>query len=248
MARGRHPYLQHPGPVAIAHRGGAGDAPENTMPAFEQAVALGYRYLETDAHVTRDGVVVAFHDHRLDRVSDTRGAIAELTIEELERADVGHAFSPDGGRTFPYRGQGVAVPRMEELLRTWPDIRLNIDPKRDACVDPLVGLIDALEAWDRVCVGAFSDRRIARVRRLSGRRACTSMGPAAVTVARAAASLGASRARAPTASRCRSAGLAWVLRRASSSPPPTAPASPCTSGRSTTRRRSRRCWTSASMG
>ena len=134
MARGRHPYLQHPGPVAIAHRGGAGDAPENTMPAFEQAVALGYRYLETDAHVTLDGVVVAFHDHRLDRVSDTRGAIAELTIEELERADVGHAFSPDGGRTFPYRGRGVAVPRMEELLRTWPDIRLNIDPKRDLVI------------------------------------------------------------------------------------------------------------------
>jgi glycerophosphoryl diester phosphodiesterase len=190
VARGRHPYLQHPGPVAIAHRGGAGDAPENTMPAFEQAVALGYRYLETDARVTRDGVVVAFHDDRLDRVSDTSGAIAELTIEELERADVGHAFSPDGGRTFPYRGRGVAVPRMEELLRAWPDIRVNIDPKCGACVGPLVRLIDALEAWDRVCVGAFSDRRIARVRRLSGRRACTSMGPAAVTVARAAASVG----------------------------------------------------------
>ena len=92
------------------------------MPAFERAVTLGYRYLETDAHVTRDGVVVAFHDDCLDRVSDTRGAIAELTIEELQRADAGHAFSPDGGRTFPYRGRGVAVPRMEELLRSWPDI------------------------------------------------------------------------------------------------------------------------------
>jgi hypothetical protein len=104
-----HPFLDRPGPLAIAHRGGAGHAPENTLPAFAGAVDMGYRYLETDAHVTRDGVVVAFHDARLDRVTDRSGAIAQLTIAEVEAADAGYVFSPDGGQTFPYRGRRVRI-------------------------------------------------------------------------------------------------------------------------------------------
>ena len=180
-----HPFLDRPAPVAIAHRGGAGDAPENTLEAFGAAVALGYRYLETDAHVTSDGVVVAFHDTRLDGATDRKGAIAELTIAEVEAADAGHVFSPDG-RSFPFRGTGVRIPRLEELLSRWPQARVNIDPKDDACVAPLVALIDRLGAWERVCLGAFSDLRLRRVRALSRGRACTSMGPAAVAVARAA--------------------------------------------------------------
>jgi glycerophosphoryl diester phosphodiesterase len=84
-----HPFLVEPGPIAFAHRGGAGEAPENTLAAFEIAVALGYRYLETDVHLTRDGVLVAFHDERLDRVTDRTGAIAELGIAEIEAADAG---------------------------------------------------------------------------------------------------------------------------------------------------------------
>ena len=186
----RHAFLDVGGPVAFAHRGGAGDAPENTLPAFARAIALGYRYLETDAHVTRDGVVVAFHDARLDRVTDRVGAIAELDIADVEAADAGRAFTPDGGRSFPLRGQGIRVPRLEELLVRWPDARVNVDPKSDPCVTPLVALIDRLDAWDRVCIGAFSDRRLARVRALSGGRACTSMGPRAVAAARIAATGG----------------------------------------------------------
>ena len=177
-------------PVAIAHRGGAGEAPENTLPAFARAVMLGYRHLETDAHVTRDGVLVAFHDARLDRVTDRHGAIAELDIAEVEAADAGHAFTPDSGRSFPFRGRGVHVPRLEELLVRWPAAWVNIDPKSDACVTPLVALIDRLGAWDRVCIGSFSDRRLARVRALSAGRARTSMGPRAVAIARVTAAGG----------------------------------------------------------
>jgi glycerophosphoryl diester phosphodiesterase len=171
-----HPFLADPPPLAIAHRGAAGDAPENTMEAFEIAVDLGCRYLETDAHVTRDGVVVAFHDCRLDRVTDKRGRIRDLTIAEVERADAGFHFPG-------FRGRGVRVPRLEEILTRWPDARVNIDPKEDGCVEPLVALLDRLDAWERVCIGAFSDARLKRVRRLARGRACTSMGPAAVATA-----------------------------------------------------------------
>ena len=185
-----HPFLDRPGPLAIAHRGGAGAAPENTLPAFAAAVEMGYRYLETDAHVTRDGVVVAFHDDRLDRVTDRGGAISALTIGELEAADAGHVFTPDGGATFPFRGRGVRIPRLEALLERWPEVYVNIDPKSDAVVAPLTGLLERLDAWNRVCVGSFSDRRLAEIRTRSRGRACTSMGPRAVAVARIAAASG----------------------------------------------------------
>jgi glycerophosphoryl diester phosphodiesterase len=184
-----HPFLADPPPLVIAHRGAAGDAPENTIEAFAAAVELGCRYLETDAHVTRDGVVVAFHDCRLGRVTDRRGDIADLTIAEVEAADAGFKFRGPG-RTFPFRGKGIRVPRLEEILTRWPDARVNIDPKRDRCVDPLLALLDRLRAWDRVCIGAFSDARLRRVRELSDGRACTSMGPRAVAAARLAANAG----------------------------------------------------------
>jgi glycerophosphoryl diester phosphodiesterase len=158
-----HPFLTAPTPLVIAHRGASQDAPENTLAAFQAAIDLGCRYLETDVHVTRDGVVVAFHDHELDRVTDRSGA-----IEALPMAEVAQAKPP--------------IPRLEEILARWPDARVNIDPKTDRAVDPLVGVLDRLNAWDRVCIGAFSDRRLARIRRLHP-GACTSMGPAATATA-----------------------------------------------------------------
>jgi glycerophosphoryl diester phosphodiesterase len=185
-----HRFLDREGPIAFAHRGGAGEAPENTLPAFELAVELGYRYLETDVHVTSDGVVVAFHDPVLDRVTDRTGAIADLTIAEVAAADAGYRFSSDGDRSLPFRGRGVRVPTLEELLLRWPDVYLNVDPKTDQCVLPLVALIDRLDAWGRVCFGSFSDRRLSRIRVLGGGRACTSMGPHAVAIARAASVVG----------------------------------------------------------
>src|SRR4051812_29239409 len=185
-----HPFLDVPPPVAIAHRGGAGDAPENTLAAFEAAIALGCDHLETDVHATHDGALVAFHDAVLDRVTDRAGAIADLDVAEVRAADAGHVFSPDGGRTFPFRGRGVVVPTFEEILTRWPHARVVVDPKSDAAVEPLAALLDRLDAWERVCVGSFSDRRLARMRALGRGRACTSMGPRAVAVARAAAATG----------------------------------------------------------
>ena len=155
------PFLDHPGPIPFAHRGGALEFPENTMAAFEGAVGLGYRYVETDVHATADGVLLAFHDDVLDRVTDRSGVIAELGFDEVRAAKVGGTDD---------------VPLLEDVLTTWPDVRVNIDPKDDRAVEPLVDLLRRTDAVERVCVGAFSDDRLARVREaLPG--VCTSLGP-----------------------------------------------------------------------
>jgi len=174
----RFAFLDHAGPLAFAHRGAhRPDGPgENTMAAFADAVDRGYRYLETDVHLTADGVVVAFHDDHLDRVSDMTGAISDLTWAEVQRAKVGAGGDP--------------VPRLDEILTTWPDVRVNIDPKHDRVVDALARVLEAEGAIDRVCCGSFSDKRLARLRTLLGPDLCTSLGPRG-TGKLAAAAMGA---------------------------------------------------------
>ncbi len=164
-AAARHPFLDWPGPIPFAHRGGASDAPENTMPAFEYAVGLGYRYVETDVHVTADGVLVAFHDEDLQRTCGRPGRIGELPWIEVRAARV-HASAP--------------IPLLEDLLGAWPDLRVNIDCKSDAAVNALVDILNRCAALDRVCVGAFSDARLRRIRRHLGADLCTSLGPRGV--------------------------------------------------------------------
>ena len=156
----KFPFLEHEGLLAFAHRGGAGDWPENTMPAFQGAIDLGYRYIETDVHATRDGVLLAFHDDELDRVTDRRGVIAEMDYAEVAQARV-------GGRE--------PIPRLEELLLAWPDVRLNIDPKHDNAVAPLVRALKASSTVDRVCVTSFSGARIKAIRGALGPRLCTGL-------------------------------------------------------------------------
>lgn len=158
------PFLDWPGPLAFAHQGAhTPDGPgENTLAAFQRAVDLGYHYLETDAHVTADGVLVAFHDDRLDRLTDRTGVIGDLPWAEVKAARV---------------RERDEIPLLEDLLTAWPDVRVNIDPKHGAAVDPLIELVRRTGTLDRVCFGAFSDRRLARIRDALGPRACTSAGP-----------------------------------------------------------------------
>ncbi|WP_445399620.1 glycerophosphodiester phosphodiesterase [Streptomyces sp. LE64] len=157
----RHPYLDHPAPIAFAHRGGDASGLENTTAAFRRAVEAGYRYLETDVHTTADGRLVAFHDPTLDRVTDGAGRIAELPWSTVLRARV--------GGTEP-------VPLLEELLEEFPGARWNVDAKTDAALGPLLDLVRRTGAWDRVCVGSFSEPRVARAQRLGGPRLATSLG------------------------------------------------------------------------
>jgi glycerophosphoryl diester phosphodiesterase len=171
MVAPRFAFLDHPAPIAFAHRGGALEAPENTWAAFTHAYELGYHYMETDVHATRDGVVVAIHDADLSRTSDHTGPVRDVDWEHLEGVRVAGDH---------------AVPRLDELLKEWPEIRWNVDAKHDTVVGPLVETIQRTGAIDRVCVTSFSDLRLRRIREELGPRACMAMGPLGTILLRAA--------------------------------------------------------------
>lgn len=168
--------------LAFAHRGGAYhpeiEGLENSLVAFRHAVELGYCYLETDVHATRDGGLFAFHDAVLERVTGHDGTIADLTSDHLARATI-------GGRE--------QIPTMASLLEEFPHARFNIDLKSEAAVVPLAELVRRTGAHDRVCVGSFSQRRIDTFRRLVGDRVATAAGPVEIALLRAAPSAGAAR-------------------------------------------------------
>lgn len=155
--------------LAFAHRGGAGHpgapAPENTLKAFEHAVGLGYRYLETDVHATRDGVLVAFHDPSLVRLTGQQGRLADATYAALGTVLV-------GGRE--------PIPRLDDLLDAFPEARFNVDLKAGGAVEPMARLLRRRRCHDRVCVGSFDERHLRRFRRLVDRPVATSRGVLAV--------------------------------------------------------------------
>ena len=164
--------LEPPGSVvAMAHRGGSLHPDliglENTLVAFRHAAALGYRYLETDVHVTRDGHLVAFHDPVLDRMTGTQGAVGAVLAEELARVRIAGEH---------------AVPSMAELLEELPDCRFNIDLKAPGSVTALAELVERTGSHDRICVGSFSFRHLQQFRRLTAGKVATSATPAEVAV------------------------------------------------------------------
>jgi len=161
----QHPYLGLGAPIAIAHRGGALEAPENSIEAFRAAADLGYRYLETDAQLSADGVVVAFHDDKIDRVSSSIGEISQWRWEDLQRVSI--------------TGSG-RLSSIADLLTEFPDHNFNVDAKSDAVVEPLLAVIAQANAFDRVCVGSFSDRRLDTIRAVGPDNLCTSFGPKAI--------------------------------------------------------------------
>lgn len=161
-------------PLAISHRGGAGLWPENTMEAFSRTVEMGYEWIETDLRITSDGTVVCFHDPTLERTSDGRGEIADLPWSEVKKVDAGYHHQPR--RDFPFRGQGIRVPTLEEVARSFPDLSMVLELKADHTEEPLLKLVRRLKLGDRVIVGSFSDARLARVRELSGGALATSTG------------------------------------------------------------------------
>jgi len=168
-----YPYLDHGGPIAMAHRGGALHPDnlgyENSMHAFEHAVKLGYRYLETDLHATSDGVVIAFHDSRLDRVTDRTGVVAELPWSEVSKAKInGHE----------------PIPRLDELLEQFPQTKFNLDIKAENGLKPAAEVLRSANAIDRVCVSSFSQSRVRKIRRELGPQLCTGYGDLEVALIR----------------------------------------------------------------
>src|SRR6267154_3495769 len=162
-------FLEHPGPVAFAHRGGAAHAPENSWRAFEHAVGLGYGYLETDVQATLDGVLIAFHDRTLARVTGRPGRIARMNHRDVAAALI------DG--TEP-------IPLLEDLLGAWPDVRFNIDLKDAPAVEPLAAVLRRTGAWNRICVTSFSASRLRAARRVLDRQVCMAASPIGTAVVR----------------------------------------------------------------
>ena len=153
--------------VAIAHRGGGALRPENTMAAFDHAVSLGVDAIECDVHLSRDGEVVILHDPTLDRTTDATGQVGARTAAELARMDAGYRFAADGG--FPFRGQGIGVPRLADLLVRCPQVPVVVEIKGDqpATAVRTLEVIREARAEDRVIVGGFSLRVLSTVRRMS---------------------------------------------------------------------------------
>ncbi|WP_425388286.1 glycerophosphodiester phosphodiesterase family protein [Amycolatopsis taiwanensis] len=163
-----HPYLTGTHPRAFAHRGWHLDDlhdMENSLSSFRRAAAEGYSYIETDVHATVDGVVVVHHDMRLDRTTDGRGPIARQPWSAVRRAKI-------GGRE--------PVSRLEDVLEELPDVKFNVDIKSSDAVEPFVRVIERFGAYERVAAAAFSDARLARLRRLAGPKLITAMGPRSV--------------------------------------------------------------------
>lgn len=155
-------------PIVAAHRGGGGVRPENTIPAFDHAVGLGCAFLELDVHLTRNGVPVVIHDPVVDRVSDGTGAVGALSSGELTRLDAGYRWSEDG-RSFPFRGQGIRIPTLEEVFERYPRSWLSIDLKSGGgqVAAAVAELVSRFEREERTVVGSFSCRAAGRFRRLS---------------------------------------------------------------------------------
>jgi glycerophosphoryl diester phosphodiesterase len=179
----RFAYLDAPTPLAFAHRGGAAQGDENTVDAFARAVAMGYRYIETDVHASADGVAVMFHDATLARMAGRPERVRDLRWADLASIRVGGA---------------PVIPRLDEVLTAWPQVRFNIDVKDDSGVEPTIEVLRRTGVHERVLLASFSDARTARMRREFGPALATSPGTrgvarlwAASRTGRGAARLGA---------------------------------------------------------
>ena len=173
----RHPFFDLPRPFPVGHRGASGELPENTLPAFERALEQCALMLETDVHPTREGVAVVFHDADVARTTDGSGPIAEKTLSELLALDAGHGFTPDGGASFPSRGQGIAIPTLDEAFASFPDARFNIEIKQgDRAFIESVVKASAPRA-DRTLLTSGSDETISILRSvLADTGVATAMG------------------------------------------------------------------------
>ncbi len=160
-----HPYFTSGDVLVIAHRGGKGLAPENTLAAFTHSAALGVDVLEMDLRQSSDGALIILHDRRVDRTTNGQGAADSLTLAQLKQLDAGYHFSPDG-QTFPYRGQGVAIPTLDEVFTAFPNMHFLIEIKNDsaALVNDFCRTIQRFGLNDRVIVASFHSRPLENLR------------------------------------------------------------------------------------
>lgn len=152
-------YANFKPPLIIAHQGGDGVWPGDTIYAFEKAVEIGVDVLEMDAHITKDSQIVLMHDEKVDRTTNGAGLIEDLTLSELKQLDAAYQWSNDNGKTFPYRGQGIRVPTLEELFQKFSEMRYVIEIKltQNPIDKPLCDLIRKYGMENKVVIASFHD-------------------------------------------------------------------------------------------
>jgi glycerophosphoryl diester phosphodiesterase len=145
-------------PLVMAHRGGAGIGPENTLPTFESAAAMGVDVIEIDVHGTADGHLVVIHDGSVDRTTNGSGRVNEMTLDQLKKLDAGFRWSKDGGQSFPFRERGVQIPTLQEVFAAFPKMKFNVEPKQrtPSIIKPLCQIIREKAMSDKIVVGSFS--------------------------------------------------------------------------------------------
>ncbi len=161
-------YQANDRPLVIAHRGGAGLWPENTLFALQEAARLGADLSEIDIHMTRDGVLVAIHDESVDRTTNAKGLVREFTLAELKKFDAGYQWTNDGGHTFPFRGRGITIPSLNEIFTAFPKQLISLEIKQNdpPIVAALREMINRYGKAQQVLVSAFNARTAKVFRRL----------------------------------------------------------------------------------
>src|SRR3954465_11686398 len=158
------PFFAASRPQVFAHRGGSALGPENTIAAFDLGMAAGADGLELDVHLSADGVVMVHHDETLDRTTDGAGRLVRLTAAELAAVDAGYRFERAG--LFDFRGQGVGIPTLRQVLRRYPDVRIIAEMKVDSAEmgEALASEVRQASAVDRVCAAGFGARAVRAAR------------------------------------------------------------------------------------
>jgi len=169
LRKGKQRTVRGEWPVNLAHRGASALAPENTIEAFRLAVEAGAGGLELDVHMTRDGHIVVIHDATVDRTTNGSGAVSEMTLHELRGFDAGYSFSPDGGPTRPYRGRGVRVPTLGQVLEEFREVAVNIEIKAPTpgIEETVLGILRGANASERTLVVSTPHAIVKRFRKIS---------------------------------------------------------------------------------
>lgn len=169
------PFLYSLHPLNIAHRGGMGLAPENTINAFEKAVSHGSEVFELDIQATKDGEMVVIHDDAVDRTTNGNGRVKDLTLAEVKQLDAAYHYTADQGRSFPFRGKGVKIPTLREVFQAFPAHRINIEIK-EMCPgfeQKLLTLIQECSMEDKVLIAAEQHKYSQAFRPLAPQLACS---------------------------------------------------------------------------
>ena len=178
-----NPLLDLAARPVIAHRGASGYAPENTLAAFELAVRQGADAFELDVRLTKDGAPVVVHDAVLDRTTSLTGPVRARTLAELRAADAGHWYTGDGGRTFPFRGMGLQLPTLAEVLWTFPALPVLVEVKEPEVQEAVRRVLVEEGATERCVVASERPDALALFREAPF--ACGASGPEIAALYRA---------------------------------------------------------------